>query len=99
MSKPTSLRVAAALVLALGLSFAAVIWFVADDESGAMNDIFSSKQYVGTIQRFGGKQAVLLDEFGRWFSSLWHGRKLGLTVAWLSVLTAGGLYFVARRLK
>lgn len=94
----TTLRVASALVLALGLGFAAVIWATADEAApGAMDEILLSKQYTREIQRFGGRQAVLFDEFNRWFASLWHGRRLGMTVAFLSALGAGALYFVSRR--
>jgi len=96
----TTLRVAASLVLALGLGFAAVIWMIAEDAApGTMDEILLSKQYTRTIQQFGGRQAVLFDELNRWFVSLWHGRRLGVTVASLSLLAAGGLYLVARRMK
>jgi hypothetical protein len=55
-----------------------------------------SKRYIRDLERFGGKASVLFDEFNRWFDSLWHGRSLAATVAWLSVLVALGLALFAR---
>jgi len=39
--------------------------------------------------------AVVFDDIGRWWSGLWHGRSLALTVAFISVLASLALYFVA----
>ncbi|MFN2645143.1 MAG: hypothetical protein ABR570_09140 [Burkholderiales bacterium] len=32
----------------------------------------TSKTYVRQLERFGGKAAVLFDDFNRWFASLWQ---------------------------
>jgi hypothetical protein len=99
MTKPALLRLAAALVLAFGLSFSLLVFLTTEESTtGAMDEMLLSKQYTGVIQRFGGRQAVLFDEFSRWFASLWHGKRLGVTIACLSAFTAGALYFVARRM-
>jgi hypothetical protein len=34
-----------------------------------------------------------------WFSSLWHGKQLGFTLAFLSVGTAAGCFFFAQLLS
>jgi hypothetical protein len=47
------------------------------------------------LQRYGGRMAVIMDDFTRWWDGLWHGRSLALTVAFLSVVTSLALYFVA----
>ena len=39
----------------------------------------------------------LVDEFNRWFAGLWEGRQLGITVAWITIFIAAGLFLVARR--
>jgi len=97
------LLVAAVLVLLLGLPAAAAIYFTAEDEPQlstsyvVVMDPATSKTYVRELERFGGKAAVLFDEFNRWFASLWHGRALGLTVAWISLALALVLYWIARR--
>ena len=63
-----------------------------------MYEMTISKTYVRELQRFGGKMAVLSDELNRWFASLWQGKSLGITIAWLSVAAAAGVFLVARSL-
>jgi len=89
------MRIASLFVLLVGLSVGIAIYLVAEDP--ATDEMLGSKQYIGTIQRFGGRQAVLLDDFSRWFASLWQGKRLGITVAGLGTLAAGVLYLVSRR--
>jgi LPS O-antigen subunit length determinant protein (WzzB/FepE family) len=50
---------------------------------------------VRELQRYGGKMAVVFDDINRWFASLWHGKSLALTVAFLSFLAAFALFFTA----
>jgi hypothetical protein len=38
-------------------------------------------------------------EMDDWFSSLWHGKQLGFTLAFLSVGTAAGCFFFAQLLS
>src|SRR5262249_44013500 len=47
-----------------------------------------SKRYLSDVERYGGKAAVLADEFDRWFSDLWHGTRLAYTLATLSIAVA-----------
>lgn len=54
-----------------------------------------SKRYVRELQRFGGKAAVLFDEFNRWFDALWHGKSLAITVACISVFVSLGIFLFA----
>jgi hypothetical protein len=103
------LYAACVLVLVAGLACAAWIYRTADDGpdlSGAYQIVVvdgvpraiapnESKAYVRELQRFGGKMALLLDDVGRWWSGLWHGKSLALTVACLTVLAAFTLYFIA----
>ena len=103
------LYAACALVLAAGLSCAGWIYVKADDGadlSGAYQIIVvngvpqaiapnESKAYVRELQRYGGRMAVVLDDINRWFSGLWHGKSLALTVAFLTVLVSVALYFIA----
>jgi len=55
-----------------------------------------SKMYTHQIQLFGGKMAVLFEEISQWLGGLWHGPRLALTVAWLSLATALVLFLIAR---
>jgi hypothetical protein len=88
----------AAVILVAGLSVGLAIYLTADDSAAhlALEEMTGSKAYVRQLQRFGGKASVIFDEIGRWFDSLWQGKKLGLTIGWLSVLASLGVYLVGR---
>lgn len=87
------------MILALGLASALGIYLAADDAPGsaALAEMHSSKPYVHQLERFGGKAAVLFDQFNRWFAGLWEGRQLGITVAWITLAVAAVMLLVARR--
>jgi hypothetical protein len=57
----------------------------------------SNKMYRRELQRFGGKAAVLFDDFNRWFASLWRGKSLAVTVAWITAFISLGLFLIARQ--
>ena len=91
------LYTAAILVLVAGLACAFYIYLTAGDDADiAMQQITGSKMYVRQIQLYGGKASVLFDEFSRWFAGLWEGRKLAVTITWISVLTSLALFLAAR---
>src|SRR5215831_17634194 len=93
------LYAACAVILIAGLACAAWIYSRADDGpdlSGAYQIVVvdgvprtiaanQSKAYVREVQRFGGKMGLVLDDVGRWWDGLWHGKALALTVASLTV--------------
>ncbi len=97
-----------ALVLALGLCGGALIYVAADEApEGVLNYIMVdgtaypvapqySKRYRRDLEQFGGKAAVLFDEFNRWFEALWQGKSLGVTLGWISVAVALGIFLFAR---
>ena len=58
----------------------------------------ATKAYVRQLERFGGKAAVIFDDFNRWFAGLWQGKALGVTVGWISVALAVVLFWIARRM-
>ena len=85
-----------ALILTVGLTTALAIYVVAarapDDSSDELTD---SKQYLRQMELYGGKANVLAAELQHWLASLWHGRRLALTVACGTVLVAGAYWLVA----
>ena len=98
MDRKNRLRLGATVVLAVGLASALGIYLAVDDGGSAeLYEMRISKPYVHQLERFGGKAAVLFDQFNRWFAGLWEGRQLGITVAWITVVTAAGLFLAARR--
>ena len=98
------------IVLMLGLCAAVVIYLTVEDAPGSaaryelVNGIAypvspgDSKTYVRELQRFGGKAAVLFDEFSRWFGALWQGKSLAVTIAWLSIFVSLGIFLFASAL-
>jgi hypothetical protein len=95
------LHAASFLVLVVGLTAGAVIYFMAEDEAVklAIHEMTISKTYVRELLRFGGRASVLFDDFNRWFAGLWRGKALGVTIAWLSAGTSLALFLVARRVR
>jgi hypothetical protein len=85
------------MILTLGLASALWIYRAAErapgDPSG--DDPTDSKQYQRQMELYGGKANVLAAELMRWLGSLWHGRRLALTVACATVLVAGGFWLLA----
>ena len=109
MSPRTSLFLAAAIVLVVGLVSGSVIYLVAEDDSESTSyvivgdaaypvDPTRSKTYVRQLERFGGKAAVLFDDFNRWFTALWQGKALGITVGWISIAAAVVIFWIAGRM-
>jgi hypothetical protein len=103
------LYAACAVVLIAGLACAGWIYATADDGpdlTGAYQIVVvngvpqpiapnESKAYMRDLQRYGGRMAVVFDDINRWWSGLWHGRSLALTVAFITVLASLALYFIA----
>ena len=57
-----------------------------------------SKKYRREVQRFGGKTALLFDDFSRWFAEQWQGKTLARTTAWISILVSLGIYLFSNAL-
>jgi len=53
-------------------------------------DPADTKQFVREMEYYGGKANVVGSEFRQWFGSLWHGKRLALTVF---VLTLCAVFF------
>ncbi len=106
----TRLYLIGAVVLLVGLGIATLIYLTAEDDSdnvagyeivgGYVHPIApeSSKIYIHDLELYGGKANVLADEFRRWFISLWHGKSLAYTVAFIFIFVFMGVLFVAYHL-
>jgi hypothetical protein len=105
------LRLACLIILALGLCGALLIYLVADevvDDSlgyvivnGTVYPLATadSKKYRREIQRFGGKAALVFDDFSRWLGEQWQGKTLARTIALISLLLALGIHLFADSLR
>ena len=106
----TRLIVCAVLVAVVGFSGALAVYLTAgEDGDGDENvqtivvdgktfrvPLTSTKTYRRELQRIGGGAAVLADDLDRWFKGLWHGRSLGITLAWITAFVSLGLLLLAR---
>ena len=104
------LNIISGIILLVGLGSAILIYQTAETDSGGVlgyvvsgGAIYSikpenSKVYLHDLELYGGKSAVLADEFRRWFSGLWHGKSLAFTVACIAILISFGFFFTAKQL-
>jgi hypothetical protein len=99
-----------AVILLVGLGTAIFIYQTADnDASGALGyqiiggTIYpimpeNTKIYKHDLEVYGGKAAVLADDFRRWFNGLWHGKSLAFTIAVITIFISFVGFFTARHL-
>jgi len=57
-----------------------------------------SRMYRRDLELYGGKAAVVVDDFSRWFAGLWHGKSLAFTVVGISIFISFMFFFAANRL-
>ena len=77
-----------------GLGGALGNYLAAASEPGDPLGREGSKQYLRGMELYGGKANVLAAELMQWFQSLWHGKRLAVTVACITVLVASVVWFV-----
>jgi len=79
-----------AAILLVGFVTAAIVYVFAGDDSDAdaAAEVANARMYQHNLEVIGGKFAVYLDEFNRWFASLWHGRALAYTLGVLAIAIA-----------
>lgn len=99
-----------AIIMLVGLGTAIFIYQTADDDSsgvlgyqiigGTIYPIMpeNTKIYKHDLEVYGGKAAVLADEFRRWFIGLWHGKSLAFTLTCITILVSFAGFFTARHL-
>jgi hypothetical protein len=95
----TRYDVIGAIILVTGLLGALCIFIGADDIADpAQNvlgaDLDESRKYLHVLESFGGKANVLAQEMTVWFASLWHGKNLAFTIAFLAVIVSFWFFFV-----
>ena len=99
-----------AIILLVGLGSAIYIYQTAEDYlsgvlgyeiiGGSSYPIMAqnSKMYRHDLELYGGKAAVLADEFSRWIVRLWHGKTLAYTITFITLVTSFGFFFAANHL-
>lgn len=106
----TGLYLIGAIILLVGLGSAVFIYQAAmnDPSSASGYEVIggfiypstgeNSKKYMHDLELYGGKAAVLADEFMRWFAGLWHGTSLAFTVACITIIISLGVFLAAAHL-
>jgi hypothetical protein len=110
MNIPICLKLISTIILLVGLGSAIVIYQTAENATditlgyevvgGDVSPITpeNSKRYVHDLELYGGKAAVLANEFRYWFIGLWDGKSLAFTSACITIFISLGLYFIANHL-
>jgi hypothetical protein len=103
------LNLVSVTVLLIGLGTAIFIYHSADSASsgalgyqiigGTVYPIMpeNTKIYRHDLEVYGGKAAVLADQFRRWFIGLWQGKTLAYTIACLTILFSFAGFIAARQ--
>jgi hypothetical protein len=106
-----SLILIGAIIMLLGLGSSILIYQSAgNDSDGVLGyEIMDgsaypirpedSRIYRRNLELYGGKAAVVVDDFSRWFAGLWHGKSLAFTVAGISIFISLMFFFAANRLS
>jgi hypothetical protein len=84
-------------ILVVGLVAAALIYaFASEDRDLELAaEIAGGRMYQHNLELMGGKLGVLLADVDNWFASLWHGKRLAVTIAVLSIVVGGGCFWIA----
>ncbi len=96
------------LLLCLGGLLAAVTIYLRAPASDDWADYLVSsgtmtsgnyKQYQNQMKQIGGESNVVAADFSAWFASLWHGRRLAVTVGILSLGGSVSCFLLAHLLN
>ena len=88
---------AAILVVGLGSALAVRLATAPKPANPLGYEPEDTKKYLRDLELYGGRANVVATQITRWYDGLWQGRQLATTLAWLTLATAGGFWFVARR--
>jgi hypothetical protein len=83
-----------AAILVAGLGAALLLFLLAElPSANPLGDPGDSKLYVHDMLLYGGKTNLVMGEFMEWIGSLWHGKRLSVTIAVLTLLLAAAFYY------
>ncbi len=105
-----SLILIGAIIMLIGFGSAILIYHSAGNYSGDVlgYEIIGgvaypiapedSRMYRRDLELYGGKAAMVVDDFSRWFVGLWHGKSLAFTVGGISIFMSFMFFLAATRL-
>jgi hypothetical protein len=110
LSQRIYLNLISAIILAVGLGSAALIYQRAgnvpygawgyETVDGTVYPIMpqDSKMYRHNMEVYGGKLNVMMDDFSRWFGGLWHGKSLAVMIGCTTIIISFGFFYRANYL-
>jgi hypothetical protein len=85
-----------ALILIAGWSSAAVVYMKAGRTAeNPFEEFENSKRFLNSVERMGGKTALVANDLSKWFSGLWQGEQLAVTLVIVTIMIAFCYYFIA----
>lgn len=86
-----------ALLLLLGFAAALAVYFTAQEDADdpLMRELMASKRYSREMRMIGGQANMDAAALANWIGSLWHGPRLGGTIAGLTVMGTLIFRFIA----
>ena len=91
----TWLHLIGAIILLVGLGGAVLIYQSAGNDPYGALDFENSKLYRHNLEVYGGKFSVIMDDFSRWFFSLWQGKSLAVIIACTTIIVSLGFFYAA----
>jgi hypothetical protein len=84
------------IILLVGWTCSIVIYLTAEEiAENPFAEFENSKRFTNSVERMGGKTALLANEISKWFNGLWHGESLAYTIAFITFIIAVVYYFIA----
>ena len=90
MPNPRNVQRLGLAVLAIGLIAGAAVYITASADPDA--DAIAQQREMRQVERLGGTATVQTVKFNLWLGSLWHGERLGATLAVLGLLVGGACW-------
>ena len=92
------LYLASIVTLLTGLAVSAALYITAADvaDNALVEGFRNSKVFRRDMELYGGKMSLIGEQLSRWFTGLWQGRQLAITVGCISVVIALALFLIAR---
>jgi hypothetical protein len=90
------------LILVVGLGSALAVYLFADSGEAGYKEAYGSiyqdtpfrtKKFVRELEVIGGKANVFVYDLMFWFEGLWQGKRLAGTLAVITLLVAGVVYY------
>lgn len=97
MDPQARLRAGTLAILVIGFASAVAIYLTAHPAPGNPlgYEPEDTKKFVHDMEVYGGKGNLLAYEFRQWLGSLWHGKRLAITVTVITVIAACVFAFFA----